>query len=403
LDRGTKLPSAPLPIDEARRLATLRAFEILDTEPERAFDELVALAASITDAPIALLSLVDESRQWFKARIGLDVSETPREYAFCSYAILGSAPLIVQDATTDARFNDNPLVTGDPGIRLYAGFPIEAGDGQRLGTLCVIDTRPRSLSAEQVTALRALAHQACGQLELRRALRQLTALREREQHVADRSLVTRASETFRVGQLLHKELATELSDIASTLQFCRSNSAVSSQQVAASLARAGERIAAAANDCRAVALRFRDFSLLSYGWLESVRADILRLQSKHDVQITLEEGEDPDLLLEYASAHRLAEFVHAALHAIVEHAGARQVRIVVSRHGSSLVLRIRHLGEQGEELNSPLHTNSGMHMLAAEMNSVVQKSYATPWIEHSLQVEMSSPIWAPRDPVFGPT
>lgn len=384
------MPSAPLPIDEARRLTTLRACDILDTEPEQAFDELVALARHITGVPIALLSLVDESRQWFKAKIGLDVCETPREQAFCSYAILEPKPLIVEDAAVDHRFSDNPLVTGAPGIRFYAGFPLEAGDGLRLGTLCVIDARPQQLLPEQISALQMLAHQASAQLKLRRILRELGDLRDREQTLADRSLEAHASESFRVGQILHKGLAAELTEISESLHSCQADAAGVSAKLAASLKQSQARVATAAHDCRAVARSFRDFSLLSRGWLDSVRADIARLQADHGAQIVFEEGEDPDLVLDFASAHRLAEFTHAALYAAIDQGGAQQIGLSVKRRGSTLTLRIRHCGGR----DATAHPTSRLRVLAAELGSVVKETLATSWSELSLTVDIPSPLRA---------
>jgi GAF domain-containing protein len=139
------MPAAPLPDNEADRLAALRALLILDTPPEQRFDRIVEFAASEFDVPIALLSLVDADRQWFKARIGLDVCETPRGQAFCAYALHADTPLVVSDAQQDERFADNPLVTGSPGIRFYAGVPLCVNNGLVLGTLCIIDTQPRAL------------------------------------------------------------------------------------------------------------------------------------------------------------------------------------------------------------------------------------------------------------------
>src|SRR5690242_10193486 len=144
----------PVPANEAGRLQTLRSYKILDTKPEERFDELTRLAALICGVPISLISLIDADRQWFKSKFGLDVQETPRAQAFCTHAIMQPDLFVVPDATKDARFADNPLVTGDLNIRFYAGEPLAARDGHVLGTLCVIDHVPHTLTDAQKEALK---------------------------------------------------------------------------------------------------------------------------------------------------------------------------------------------------------------------------------------------------------
>lgn len=154
---------------EADRLRTLQSYRILDTAPEREFDDLAILAAQICETPIALVTLIDEKRQWFKAKLGITTSETARDVAFCDHCILDPHQLFeVPDAETDHRFAKSPLVTGDPFIRFYAGAPLVAFDGHPLGALCVMDRRPRELTAPQRSALQALSRYAVAQLELRR-------------------------------------------------------------------------------------------------------------------------------------------------------------------------------------------------------------------------------------------
>lgn len=173
------MPAAPKPLQEEERLAALRAYQVLDTDPERAFDDIVKAAARICDTPIALVSLVDEARQWFKARVGLDAQETPREYAFCAHAILGDETLVVPNALDDDRFADNPLVTGPPDIRFYAGAPLVDGDGHGLGTLCVIDRAPRELDPGELEVLQGLAHVVVDLLKSRKVSADLATALER--------------------------------------------------------------------------------------------------------------------------------------------------------------------------------------------------------------------------------
>jgi GAF domain-containing protein len=172
------MKAAPVPQNEARRLKVLWQYEVLDTVPEEIFDDLSELAGAICEAPISLISLVDESRQWFKARTGIDTQETSRDISFCAHAILQPGLFIVPDASLDDRFKDNPLVTGEPKVRFYAGAPLVTPDGNALGTLCVLDKVPRELRPEQLRALQLLARIVITQLELRRHNKELTKARE---------------------------------------------------------------------------------------------------------------------------------------------------------------------------------------------------------------------------------
>jgi signal transduction histidine kinase len=162
-------------LSEEQRLAALAGYDVLDTPAEPAFDDLTRLASRLCQVPIAMVSLVDRDRQWFKSCVGLDDRETPRAVAFCAHAIQRESPLVVPDARADARFVDNPLVTGPPYIRFYAGFPLVDDAGAALGTLCVIDAQPRTLDDLQMSALAVLARQVVAQLQLRRVS---SALRE---------------------------------------------------------------------------------------------------------------------------------------------------------------------------------------------------------------------------------
>lgn len=157
----------PTPESEQARLEALRRFNLLDTPPEEVYQDLVNIAANVLDVPISLVSLIDEDRQWFKASKGLDVTETPREYAFCAHAIMGPDTFVVEDATKDERFAKNPLVTGAPDIRFYMGAPLITSEGHALGSICVIDCKPRHVTPEKKSVLEALRRIAVSLIEQR--------------------------------------------------------------------------------------------------------------------------------------------------------------------------------------------------------------------------------------------
>lgn len=178
--------------DDRSRVAALEKYAILDTDPEQAFDDLALLASIICRTPIAMISLVDEKRQWFKSRVGIAEPETSRNIAFCSTAIQQPDVFIVPDALKDDRFRDNPLVVSEPHIRFYAGAPLINEDGYALGTLCVADHAPRELEPEQKEALKALSRLVLAQLEFRRnlmLLKEALSDRTREEHERQRELV----------------------------------------------------------------------------------------------------------------------------------------------------------------------------------------------------------------------
>lgn len=193
--------------EDAARVAALQKYAILDSEPEQYFDELTLLASYVCKTPIALISLIDENRQWFKSKVGISASETSRDIAFCSVAIQQPDLFIVPDALADDRFRNNPLVVSDPHIRFYAGMPLINEDGYALGTLCVVDSTPRRLEPDQESALKALSRLVLAQMEFRRnliLLKEALNDRTREEHEREREL-QRVQETLLRVLRLHSQ------------------------------------------------------------------------------------------------------------------------------------------------------------------------------------------------------
>ena len=190
--------------NEAARVEALHKYAILDTEPEQAFDDLVLLASFICKTPIALISLVDEDRQWFKSKVGVSISETSREIAFCATAIQHPDVFVIPDTLNDERFRNNPLVVSEPNVRFYAGAPLIDEEGHALGTICVIDRIPRDLIPDQRAALKALSRLVLAQLEFRRnlmLLKEALVDRTKAEHERQRDLIKLQETLFRVMSL----------------------------------------------------------------------------------------------------------------------------------------------------------------------------------------------------------
>jgi len=202
-------------LEEHERLKSLHSYNILDTESEEDFNDIVELASDICGTPISLISLIDKDRQWFKARKGMSVQETSREVAFCNYAIKENKLFEIEDATKDERFANNPLVVGDPNIRYYAGFPLTTEEGYKLGTLCVLHKKPHQLNASQKKALQTLSKRVVNELELRRKISELNNLnvfKDKLLSILGHDLRSPLSAIDSVIQMIDQQILTE-SDI----------------------------------------------------------------------------------------------------------------------------------------------------------------------------------------------
>lgn len=223
------VPGAEASTQEERRLIALERYDVLDTPPEEPFERITALASRVLDVPMSMISLVDRDRQWFKSCFGWNSSGSTREISFCSHALLVSDPLVVPDARLDPRFADNPLVTGDPHIRFYAGAPLKTAEGYAIGTLCVIDRNPRQATREQLDILTQLAAIVVDELELRLALHRV---RESEKQIATALAdAERAEETrSRFLSSMSHELRTPLNAILGFAQLLKIEDLPASQK-----------------------------------------------------------------------------------------------------------------------------------------------------------------------------
>ena len=332
---------APEPADEGKRLAALAEYNILDTLPEQDFDDITRIASEICETPIALVSLIDDDRQWFKSHHGLDATETPREYAFCSHAILEPEKvLVVNDASKDERFHDNPLSTGPPNVIFYAGAPLISPEGHALGTLCVIDNEPRKLDKGKLEALQGLANQVVAQLELRKKIRQLDQ--------ANTKLLRSNEELERFAYIASHDLKTPLRGIVSICSWLN-------DEYSDKLGEEGKAYVEKLQE-RASSLNSLVSGILSY----SKTADVL---GKGVIQVDLPElldeiiamqapGEDiaitMDLKCEKIRAHRIAlqQILQNLLSNAIKYNDKEHVKVNIStaQEGDSCVIRISDNG-----------------------------------------------------------
>lgn len=332
---------APSP-EEADRLAALRRYDVLDTPPEEQFERIVRLAARWFDVPISLVTLLSENRLWFKACKGLDRCETAREVSFCKHNIYDEEVLVVEDATQDPRFRDNPMVTGPPGIRFYAGAPLIAPGGHVVGSLCVIDTEPRDAGAMDFEALKDMAAIVVDELELRASNEKLEERRRQVQDLTRALTNAEEAERERLSSLLHEDLQQVLQAVRIKLETLTGQEHLSTEP-REQIATVQERVNDAINITRGLSARFAppvgNESLAdTFGWLAT------KMEETYDLTVDLDTHgsvRPPDETLKTL----LYRVVRELLFNVVKHAEVDRARLSLANEQDRLRVVVEDKGK----------------------------------------------------------
>jgi signal transduction histidine kinase len=339
---------APLPINETERLRALREYNILDTLPEQEYQDIVQLAALICGTPIALVSLVDADRQWFKAKVGIDASQTPREAAFCAHALLQPDELLlVPDARRDPRFADNPLVTDAPNIHFYAGAPLKTSEGHVLGTLCVVDTKPRELTPVQQEALFALSRQVISQLDIRVKLNELEQAQNQLREVAAHQDRIKEEERTRIAREIHDELGGVMTGIKSYLSFAIDRAQRAGLAADPHLVDASALTDSAIDTVRRVITDLRPSVLDQLGIWAALEWYAGQFTARTGLPCRVHIADDIDddsMKMDSALSTALFRIVQETLTNVSRHAAATSVHLQVRREPDGVVVRIRDNG-----------------------------------------------------------
>jgi signal transduction histidine kinase len=350
-----KMPAAAIPQDEDSRLLDLRRYQILDSDPEEAFEGLTLLARQLAETPFALVSLTDDSRQWFKARVGVTLQQIPREWAPCAHVVFERRSIVCNDMQFDARFADNPLVTGPPHVRFYAGMALMTPRGAILGTLAVMDTVPRVLSPIQVEALTLLARQVVDALELRMAYRDLSALRVREKDLERRLGAERVDEAQRLAAELHDGVGQDLAGLSLLLSGFLRSPAAQSKTVSDPISNVAQLLRECVARCRQVSEGYGGFLVRREGVVGALRCFVGRL-TQPGIQIDIGGAEIPSQSIDESAAYYLFGIGHEAVTNACRHSGGSVVRVLCEQRDGHIELSVE---DNGSGL-SPSGTGRGL-------------------------------------------
>lgn len=361
---------------ETQRIEKLKSYEILDSSHDPSFDNIARLASAICHTPIALISLLDENRQWFKSMIGLEgISETPRRISFCTFTIQGKAILEIQDATKDERFRTNPLVLDDPKIRFYAGAPLTSPDGYNLGTLCVIDKKPNQLSSSQLEALKILSDQVVELMELRKTNKELKEakklLEEQQQLMINTARLQTIGEL--AGGVCH-QINNPLAIITGRSMILRSiikNKLPGDDEVLKELDVIDQTSHRVSGILKALRMYSKDLgSQISEASVLDIVEDVLTLLKsklvKENVTITVNKGIDPKVLVNKNQISQiLIDIINNSIEAL-EETKDKTIEIEISTDKNNVLLLISDSGkgirvEDKDKIFEPFFTTKGRH------------------------------------------
>ena len=367
------MPAARLPANEAERLRDLHRYQVLDTPPDPGLDALTQLAKQIAGTPIALISLTDETRQWFKSRVGLDGAEMPRDWAPCAHDVSSGESIICSDMRVDPRFADNPLVQGAPYLRFYAGMALVTPRGTVLGTLAVIDTVPRVLTPFQQDALALIARQIVDQLELRTTCRELAALREQERSFEARLWREKAEEAQRLAAELHDGIGQDLTGISMLVGAALQQARGDRSTLVSSLTEVSRLLRETIDTCRNAAQEHGGFLVRKAGLVGAVERLVERLAQPGGPHFAVTGPKVPISCLDDVTAYHLFRVVGEAIVNAHRHSGAKTIAIRASHADGKVAFEIeddgaghKRNGASNEGIGKPIMEYRA-HAIGAEL------------------------------------